>query len=125
MIHLYTDGGCEPNPGTGAWAAVFPGMAELSGRVENTTNNRMEMTAVIRGLEHTAPGSNVTVFSDSQYVINTMTKGWRRKMNHELWDELDRLVADRNVTWEWVKGHAGNRWNERCDKLCTEALNDR
>ena len=128
---LFTDGSCLGNPGPGGWGAVLRPDGEddldLSGGDQHTTNNRMEMTAVVRGLDKTPPGSEVLVTSDSSYVINTMTKGWKRKVNQDLWAELDRAVGERRVTWQWVKGHAGHPENERADRLAVgaaEAIRD-
>jgi cyclic pyranopterin phosphate synthase len=100
---------------------------DLSGGDPQTTNNRMEMTAVIQGLDQTPVGSEVLITSDSSYVINTMTKGWKRKVNQDLWSEMDRAVGERRVTWQWVKGHAGHPENERADRLAVgaaEAIRD-
>ena len=96
-------------------------VSEMSGHDPSTTNNRMEMTAVIRGLEQTQPSDVVEINSDSQYVINTMTKGWKRKANQDLWAELDRLVDARKVTWQWVRAHVGHEFNEKADKLANDA----
>ncbi len=124
MIEIYTDGGCIGNPGPGGWGAVVVRdgeRLELSGGDPKTTNNRMEIMAVIRGLEQTAAGDEVLVVSDSQYVVNTMTKGWQRKINNDLWDALDRLVGERRVKWQWVRGHNGHPLNEIADKLANTA----
>ncbi len=123
MIHIYTDGSCSGNPGPGGWAAVIVDGSkrqELKGREENTTNNRMEMLAAIKGLEQTPTGSRITIHSDSQYLIRTMTQNWKRNLNLDLWHELDRLVAERNVDWDWVRGHNGHPENERADSLACE-----
>ena len=122
MIHIYTDGACLGNPGPGGWGAIVQRNGEeteLAGHGDGTTNNRMEVTAAIKGLETTPEGSMVTLYSDSQYLVNTMTKGWKRRANVDLWTRLDHLVAQRNVAWEWVRGHAGHPENERADKLAT------
>jgi len=122
-IHIYTDGACKGNPGPGGWAAIVRRNgqdAELAGHEDVTTNNRMEVLAAIKGLEAAPERSAITLFSDSQYLVNTMTKGWKRKANVDLWDRLDVLVGQRNVTWEWVRGHAGHPENERADKLATD-----
>ena len=122
MINIYTDGSCEGNPGPGGWGAIVEedGQSrELSGREARTTNNRMEITAAIKGLEATPEGSSVTLHSDSRYLVNTMTRGWKRNVNTDLWERLDALVAGRSVTWQWVRGHAGHPQNERADRLAT------
>ena len=125
-IDIYTDGSCLGNPGPGGWAAiVVTDGAEraLTGGDAHTTNQRMEVTAAIKGLEAVPVGGAVTVHSDSLYLINTMTKGWKRRANKDLWPELDGLVGERTVTWEWVKGHAGHPMNERADRLAVGAAN--
>ena len=122
QIHIYTDGACQGNPGPGGWAAIVQRdgqETELAGREEDTTNNRMEILAAIKGLEATPEGSTVTLYSDSQYLVNTMTRGWKRRANIDLWNRLDTLVTQRNVAWEWVRGHMGHPENERADKLAT------
>ena len=94
---------------------------DLSGGELRTTNNRMEMTAIIRGLDEVPVGAEVLITSDSSYVINTMTRGWKRKANQDLWAEMDRTVAERRVSWEWVRGHTGHVENERADRLAVAA----
>ena len=125
MIHIYTDGSCLGNPGPGGWAAIIEengNKERLSGREDETTNNRMEILAAIKGLQATPSHSQITVFSDSQYVVNTMTKGWKRKANQDLWAALDTAVKERRVTWKWVRGHAGNPGNEEADALANQQI---
>ena len=122
MISIYTDGACLGNPGPGGWAAVIDDgedTKQISGHEEDTTNNRMEILAAIRGLEATSVQANVTIYSDSQYLVNTMTRGWERKANKDLWAMLDTAVESRQVKWEWVRGHSGNPGNEEADRLAT------
>ncbi|MBE0480184.1 MAG: cyclic pyranopterin monophosphate synthase MoaC [Dehalococcoidia bacterium] len=123
MITIHTDGACLGNPGPGGWAAIIVrnGVSEeLKGREDRTTSNRMEITAAIKGLERTRPGEAVTVSTDSQYLVNTMTQGWKRKVNLDLWTALDRLVSERKVNFEWIRGHAGHPENERANSLANE-----
>lgn len=136
-VIVYTDGGCDPNPGTGGWAAVliYKGVAkELSGGEHNTTNNRMEMTAALRALEALKRPCKVTLHTDSQYLQKGITewlpgwkaRGWKRRegavKNEDLWRELDALCQRHRVIWKWVRGHVGNRYNERCDELASAAI---
>ncbi len=126
-LTLYTDGACLGNPGPGGWAAILldgPQPRWWAGHEGHTTNNRMEIMGVIRGLEQTPPGTAVVVHSDSQYVINTFTKNWQTKANLDLWQRLKRLVAERKVDWQWVRGHNGNTYNEEADHLATAAAAD-
>lgn len=120
MITIHTDGACIGNPGPGGWAAIVlqDGSKRCHyGGEDQTTNNRMEMLAVVKGLESVPDSADVTVFSDSQYVINTMTRSWKRNKNKDLWDRLDVEVAKRWVKWEWVRGHSGDPLNEEADTL--------
>ncbi|MBM3935439.1 MAG: cyclic pyranopterin monophosphate synthase MoaC [SAR202 cluster bacterium] len=122
MIEIYTDGSCEGNPGPGGWGVVILENGHkrtLSGRAEHTTNNRMEITAVLKGLELLPVGAEVIIHSDSQYVINSMTKTWKRNVNADLWARLDEEVKKRKVTWRWVRGHNGDPYNEEADALAT------
>lgn len=138
-IVIHTDGGASGNPGPGGWAAVLQSgeyRKELSGGYRLTTNNRMELTAAIRALEALKrKPSDVTLFSDSQYVVHGMSKGWARKwrakgwmrnkkdpaVNPDLWARLLDLDQQHRVTWQWLRGHAGHVENERCDQLAVEA----
>ena len=111
-VHLYTDGACKGNPGPGGWGVLLRygrHEKELCGGEADTTNNRMELTAVIRGLEALNRPCQVTVHTDSQYVKNA-----------ELWQQLDQQVARHQVSWQWVKGHAGHPENERADQLANQ-----
>ena len=123
MINIYVDGSCDGNPGPGGWAAIIVDGAkrrEIKGREENTTNNRMEILAAIKGLEQTREGAQVTIHSDSQYLVRTMTENWKRKANLDLWHKLDELLAGRNVEWKWIRGHNDHPENERADRLANE-----
>jgi len=126
MIEIYTDGACLNNPGPGGWGVIIVEKDKkivFGGNERETTNNRMELTAVIEGLKQISKETPVKIFSDSTYVINTMTKNWKRKKNNDLWDALDNQVLSRIIEWNWVKGHAGNLFNEEADKIAySEAL---
>ena len=125
-LTIYTDGSCLGNPGPGGWAAIVLDQSgeprQLSGHEDHTTNNRMELMAAIRGLEAAPAGSKVVLHSDSGYLVNTMTKNWKRRVNHDLWGQLDDLSGSRSVEWRWVRGHNGNRWNEAADRLAASAM---
>ena len=126
MITIYTDGSCLGNPGPGGWAAVIDdngAKRSLSGKEDNTTNNRMEILAAIKGLQAVPASSEVTVFSDSQYVVNTMTRGWKRNANRDLWAALDAVAGQRKVAWQWVRGHTGNPGNEEANALALQQAN--
>jgi cyclic pyranopterin phosphate synthase len=122
---IYTDGSCKGNPGPGGWAAIIIKegtiVQKISGNNVQTTNNQMEITAVIEGLKYLEIGSSVEIFSDSTYVINSMTKNWKRNVNKELWTLLDSEASKQSITWHWVKGHSGNPGNELADKLAYAA----
>ena len=125
-LTIYTDGSCLGNPGPGGWGAIVLNDSgepqHLSGHEGHTTNNRMELMAAIQGLEAAPTGSNVVLYSDSGYLVNTMTKNWKRRVNHDLWGQLDALSGSRNVEWRWVRGHDGDRWNEAADRLAVSAM---
>jgi ribonuclease HI len=122
---VYADGSCIGNPGPGGWGVVIlPADGppdELSGANPQTTNNQMEITAAVEGLRNTPEGCKVLLRSDSMYVINTMTKNWKRNKNHELWEMLDTETAKRKVRFEWVRGHGSDMLNERADRLANGA----
>ena len=126
---IYADGSCIGNPGHGGWGFVIVApdgsRRERNGHAPATTNNRMEITAVIEALRATEPGSNIVLRSDSQYVINTMTKGWKRNKNHDLWPLLDAEAARRKVNFEWVRGHDVDPLNHRADQLAVMGSNQR
>ena len=121
---VYTDGSCLGNPGPGGWAAIIINekgeKQSLGGHIDSTTNNRMEITAVIQALETIPENSAINIYTDSQYVINTMVKGWRRTANKDLWHALDSAVHTRHVSWTWVRGHSGNPGNEEADALALQ-----
>jgi ribonuclease HI len=131
---MYTDGAARGNPGPGGYGVILmsgPHLKELSGGFRRTTNNRMELLAVIMGLSALkSPGQAVTVYSDSQYVVKAIEEGWLRnwlrigfkgKKNADLWRRYHELAQKHTVRFTWVKGHADNPYNNRCDELATEA----
>lgn len=134
MIKIYTDGAAKGNPGPGGYGAILDyngTRKELSEGFRLTTNNRMELLAVIRALEAIKkPGWDVLVFSDSKYVVDSVEKGWLKgwvlknfkgKKNVDLWKRYLEVAKDQKVKFKWVKGHAGHAENERCDQLAVEA----
>jgi ribonuclease HI len=123
-IVIWTDGSCLGNPGPGGWAYIIQDgtdRREAFGHEPRTTNNRMEMTAAIQALNTLGIGRKVMLYSDSQLLIKTMTLGWKRKKNHDLWSELDRLSEMHRIEWQWVRGHNGRPENEACDNLAQRA----
>lgn len=126
---IYTDGGCAINPsGPGAYGTVIIStdtgeITELSQGYSSTTNNRMEIMAVIAALEFVKKGS-VSLYSDSQYVLNTISGKFRQKKNLDLWEKLNSLCENFELDLHWVRGHNGNKYNERCDKMCTKTMYD-
>jgi len=140
IVELYTDGACSGNPGPGGWGCIlrFKGVEkELCGGEDATTNNRMEMKAVISGLEALKRPCTIDVYTDSQYVQKGITewiwawkkRGWKTAdnkpvKNADLWQELDSLVRKHKVSWHWVKGHAGHPENERADALARQGLQE-
>ena len=137
-IVIYTDGACSGNPGPGGWGALLLWNGhekELSGGEEETTNNRMEMMAVIKALEALKKPSTLDLYTDSKYVLQGATEwleGWKAKgwksankkpvKNQDLWQQIDSLIQMHSVTFHWVKGHAGDENNERVDKLAGAAI---
>ena len=137
-IKIYTDGACSGNPGKGGWGALIQendNEKKLSGSELNTTNDRMELTAVIKALEHYDEAKEIEVFTDSKYVMQGITewiKNWKTNhwktsqkkdvKNKDLWVLLDSVSAKHDIKWSWVKGHAGDYGNEIADKLATQAI---
>lgn len=138
IVDIYTDGACSGNPGPGGWGAIlrYGGKEkELFGYAPETTNNRMEMTAVIEALRSLKRRMPVRLHTDSQYVQKGMTEwihGWKRRgwktagkepvKNEDLWRTLDQLAAEHDIEWFWVKGHAGHAENERADALARRGI---
>jgi ribonuclease HI len=125
QLIAYADGSCLGNPGPGGWGVVLVSVdgprLEFSGAAAATTNNRMEITAAIEALRRTPSGFNITIRTDSQYLVNTMTRGWKRRENLDLWKILDSEAEKRKVSWEWVRGHSGDVLNELADELARNA----
>ena len=140
MVEMYTDGACRGNPGPGGWGVLlrYQGKEkELHGGERNTTNNRMELSAVIFGLQALSRSVEVTIITDSQYVKNGMQQwihNWKRNgwktagrtpvKNVELWQQLDELVNQHKVKWQWVRGHSGHPQNERADELANKGIDE-
>ena len=137
-VNIFTDGACKGNPGPGGYGVILEyngKRKELSQGFKETTNNRMELTAAIVGLKALKEPCNVTLYSDSKYLIDSVTKRWvyswrknnwvksdkKKALNTDLWTELLDLLDTHNVTFVWVKGHDGHRENERCDELAVKA----
>ena len=141
MITIYTDGACSGNPGIGGWGVVILENNKedtfLNGGNDNTTNNRMELTAVIEALKYFEDRQIITLITDSKYVkdgIQSWIQNWKKNgwktaakkpvKNKELWIELDQLISRHTISWEWVKGHAGNKHNEQADYLARRYIED-
>lgn len=138
-VIIYCDGACKGNPGPGGWGAVLEckgATKEIFGGEKNTTNNQMELTAAINAFKALIKPCEVTLYTDSNYVIKGILEwmpGWKKKgwktasgtpvKNVELWKELDLLVQQHSVSWHWVKGHSGNPGNERADQLANKGIN--
>jgi len=141
MIRLYSDGACSPNPGEGAWGCVivYPSgqVAQHCGYIsKNSTNNESELIAVYEGLRRIDPKTKTIVFTDSQYIVNSINNGWINTWvkrgwkttrgepiaHKELWTKIIAIVAARDVSFKWIKGHSGDKYNEMADKLANMAL---
>lgn len=137
QVEIFTDGACSGNPGPGGWGTILRygrHEKELSGGAENTTNNRMELSAVIAGLEALTEPCDVTLYSDSKYFVDAVNNGWaeswkakgwmrnkkEKALNPDLWEKILQLLKQHQITLVWVKGHAGHPENERCDKLAVQ-----
>jgi ribonuclease HI len=136
-VTIYTDGACDPNPGPGGWAALViykDREKTLTGSDPKTTNNRMELTAAIEALKALKHPSQIEFFTDSQYlrlgitewIPNWRARNWRRKggklANVDLWQALDKKIRTHQINWHWVRGHAGNRYNQRADYLARKSI---
>ena len=140
QIYIYTDGACRGNPGPGGWGAILEyreHKKEINGASLLTTNNIMELTAVIKSLELIKRPSSIIITTDSTYVKNGITewinnwkvKGWKTAnkkpvKNKDLWQQLDKLTENHKITWKWVRGHTGHAGNERADELANEAIDN-
>lgn len=127
MITIYTDGSCKGNPGPGGWAAIILKNEKdakpweiLKGNEKYTTNNRMEMMAIIKALhfihDNKLGREKIILHTDSNLLVQTINKGWKKKANQDLWQKLDELNEKVSVEFKWVKGHHTNHWNNECDK---------
>ncbi len=137
QVTIYTDGACEPNPGPGGWAALLvwgESQKELKGSEAHTTNNRMELTAAVKALCALKEPCRVDFYTDSEYLRRGISewlpdwrrRGWKRKSgklaNIDLWQELEANLKEHVISWHWVRGHAGNRLNQRVDYLARKAI---
>lgn len=133
---IYTDGACKGNPGIGGWGAIMmfgDKTKEINGYAPETTNNRMELTAVIEALKAIKRHCEIIIYTDSQYVQRGMTewlegwvkKNWKNVKNPDLWQELAKLAAQYSIEWRWVRGHSGDKYNERADELANLAITNK
>ena len=138
IVHIYTDGACKGNPGPGGWGAILNyngNIKEINGYSPDTTNNIMEITAVIKAISSLNRPCTIIITTDSTYVKNGITKwihAWKNKnwktankksvKNKKLWQELDKAIKEHDVTWKWVKGHSGHPQNEKADELANKAI---
>ena len=143
QVNLYTDGACSGNPGPGGWGAILRYQdteKELAGGEESTTNNRMELTAILKGLEALKQPCQVEIYSDSRYIVDAINKGWledwiargwrkaatkgrgKPVLNVDLWERLVELLGTHQVTFHWVRGHQGHPENERADRLAVSMI---
>ncbi len=135
-VLIYTDGACDPNPGKGGWGAIIleDGKEKiLKGSEAETTNNRMELTAALRAIQAIKEKKKITIYTDSRYLQqgieewmpNWIARNWKRKggvlANKDLWQALSAEITHRTIEWKWVRGHAGNRCNERVDRIARDA----
>lgn len=136
-IEIYTDGSCDPNPGPGGWAAIILEGKDkriLKGYSPESTNNRMELTAALEALRQVDPSKPVKIFTDSQYLQkgvqewlpNWKARNWKRKggvlANVDLWKEISEEISRHKITWRWIKGHAGNPYNEQADRIAQQEI---
>ena len=140
LVEMYTDGACRGNPGKGGWGVLLrygDAAKNLYGGEELTTNNRMELTAVIKGLEALTKSCRIKITTDSKYVLQGVTEwmpNWKKRnwrtankkpvLNVELWQQLDELVAQHEIEWNWVKGHSGHPENELADQLANQGVDE-
>lgn len=137
QVTIYTDGACDPNPGPGGWAALLIAKGKermISGSETDTTNNRMELTAAIKALNTLKVRSQIEFYTDSEYLKKGITewmstwraRNWRRKggklANVDLWQALDEAIQEHQIHWHWVRGHSGDRYNQRVDLLARNAI---
>jgi len=122
LIEIYTDGAYNPGLEEGGWAAIILKDSQklvFSGAAKNTTSNRMEITAALEGITRMPPGTEITLYTDSQYLFGCMTKGWQRRANRDLWEKLDEVAAKRKVTWKWISRNTDSQYHQEAHNLAT------